>query len=107
MTTRWIVLGAVLLAVAGLYLPGCRSSRHDDPDVILVDREPPPDRVEVKPPPPAVGHVWIPGHWVARGRDFDWVPGHWKPVPRGKSAWAPGHWERRPRGWVWIDGHWR
>lgn len=35
----------------------------------------PPARVEVVPVAPSPRHVWVPGHYVRRGRNYIWVDG--------------------------------
>jgi hypothetical protein len=39
---------------------------------------PPPPVVEVVPPAPFVGAVWIGGTWVVRPHGWVWVRGHWR-----------------------------
>ncbi len=43
--------------------------------VATVRTPPPPARVEVVPVAPSPRHVWVPGHYVRRGRDYIWVNG--------------------------------
>ncbi|WP_338873290.1 hypothetical protein WBJ53_30160 [Spirosoma sp. SC4-14] len=68
---------------------------------------PPPPRVEVIPRAPSVRHVWVPGHYVRRGRNYIWVNGYYRVAPARYTAWAPGHWRQTRRGPVWVNGHWR
>lgn len=68
---------------------------------------PPPARVVVRPPAPAVNFVWIDGYWSHHYDRWDWHEGRWARPPHGRSAWAPGYWRHEHRGWVWIPGHWR
>jgi hypothetical protein len=91
-------------------------------EVVVYERAAPPLRVERVPPPPHAGFVWVPGHWVWRGR-WVWVRGHHvrrgrplpppvaevvTPRPSPRHFWIPGHWEWNDRraDWVWIRGHW-
>lgn len=64
-------------------------------------------RVEVIPAAPSARHIWIPGHYVRRGRDYVWVNGFYQVAPARYTAWAPGHWKQSRRGQVWVEGHWR
>ncbi|WP_020596958.1 YXWGXW repeat-containing protein [Spirosoma panaciterrae] len=68
---------------------------------------PPAARVERIPPPPSVRHVWVPGHYVRRGRDYRWVGGSYRLAPGRYTAWSPGHWQQTRRGPVWVEGHWQ
>ncbi|WP_214096452.1 YXWGXW repeat-containing protein [Candidatus Methylacidithermus pantelleriae] len=73
--------------------------------VVVATPPPPPPVVVVRPAPPGPGWVWVPGHWVWRGR-WVWKHGHWVRRPWPGAVWVPGHWARRPGGWVWVPGHW-
>jgi hypothetical protein len=64
---------------------------------------PPEPQMETPPPGPPPGGVWIPGHWVWRGR-WIWVGGRYGVAPRAGAVWVPGHYDRRG---FWIEGHWR
>jgi len=72
-----------------------------------IPQGPPPARVEVIPAPPTVRHVWIPGHYVRRGRNYLWVNGFYRVAPARYAAWVPGQWRQTRRGPVWVEGHWR
>ena len=72
-----------------------------------VTQGPPPTRVEVIPVAPSARHVWIPGHYVRRGRNYLWVNGFYQVTPARYSAWVPGQWRQSRRGPVWVEGHWR
>lgn len=90
---------------------------------------PPPDKVEVVPPAPGAGYVWIQGHWLWHNdlNDYRWVPGRWEhaePVvyvsrkpPKAKrevasarphrgDVWVAGHWAWEKKGYHWIAGRW-
>jgi hypothetical protein len=75
--------------------------------VIIIDREPPPFRHEVRPPCPIPGHVWVPGYWDWRGSRHEWMPGRWTPPPRHGAAWVEPRWHRDQRGWQFTPGRWR
>jgi hypothetical protein len=74
-------------------------------EVVYLDREPPPERVEIITAAPGDEHIWIKGHWVwaANRRDYEWSPGHWQRLELGER-WAPGHWVREQRGWYFVEG---
>ncbi|MBU6408902.1 MAG: YXWGXW repeat-containing protein [Verrucomicrobia bacterium] len=74
--------------------------------VVTTRTEPPPARIEVRPPSPGIEYVWIAGAWSWRGGNWVWVPGRWT-WGRPGVHWVPGHWRHRPGGWVWVEGHWR
>jgi hypothetical protein len=56
----------------------------------VVPQPPPPARVEVVPPKPASGSVWIDGEWTWQGRTYSWRRGRWvKPPPGARfSPWT-------------------
>lgn len=74
-------------------------------EVLYVDREPPPPRVEIISAAPGDDHVWVNGHWVwiANRRDYEWSPGHWQRVEPGEH-WVAGHWVHEPHGWYFVEG---
>ncbi len=54
--------------------------------VATVRRPPPPARVEVIPVAPSPRHVWVPGHYVRRGRNYIWVNGFYA-TNRGRRGY--------------------
>jgi len=116
-----------LLAVVAVSATGCWrrrvwAARHRGPVVvtppgpavvappageIIVEAEPPPPRVEVRPPCPVVGHVWTAGYWNWAGGRHVWVAGRWAAPPRRGAVWVAPRWERGPRGWRMHPGLWR
>ena len=75
--------------------------------ITFINREPPPERVEVISTRPYAEAVWIGGRWTARGDNYAWTPGHWARPEAGKSEWEKGKWEHGDRGWYYTEGHWR
>ena len=75
---------------------------------VVVKRQPPPLRTEVRPVKPFPNAVWISGHWEwNRARnDYVWVSGHWVKARPGRT-WVAGHWKKVPGGWAWVKGYWR
>ena len=75
---------------------------------VYVRVPPPAPIVEVRPPIPAPGHVWIEGYHTWNGNAYIWAPGHWEAPPRVRAVWIPGHWRHHVRhGYYWMPGHWR
>jgi hypothetical protein len=116
---------AALAAAALLPLAGCtENDLHDhyrdrervvypeepvvvrEERVVIVDA-PPRDRDERRGVAPSANHIYVKGHWVRRGRDWDWEPGHWVARPHRGAEWVEGHWDKEGRGYVWHEGHWR
>ena len=73
----------------------------------VIRTPPPPVKVEIRPPAPYTGAVWISGHWKYTSHGWVWVSGHWAKPPRRGAVWVPGRWVKTPRGWKWRKGHWR
>lgn len=67
-------------------------------DGVVVDVAPPAPIVEVVPPIPYAGAIWINGFWGWRGGRHHWEPGRWE-RPR------PGY-NYRPHAWVQQGGRW-
>ena len=71
---------------------------------------PPPPPVEVMPPAPFLGALWIAGFWSWVGGRHVWQHGHWE-APRQGQRWEPRRWEPQgggrwsPRGGQWRDNH--
>jgi hypothetical protein len=61
--------------------------------------------VEVVPPPPAVGYIWIGGFWNWIGGRHVWVHGRWD-APRPGWRWAPHRWEPMSGGYRQHGGRW-
>lgn len=96
-----LLLGGCVIAPLGHHYP-------TQPDYgPTVDVEPPPPHAESPPPAPAVGYIWIGGHWAWHLGRHVWIGGRWSVPPRGYRGWAPGGWHRHDRGWRWRGGHWR
>jgi len=76
------------------------------PGSMVVEREPPRDRVEVVVASPGSGFVWVRGFWRWERREYVWVPGRWVRPERGFRTWVPGRWRHRRSGWYWVEGHW-
>jgi hypothetical protein len=67
---------------------------------------PPPLRVEVAPPVPAAGAVWIAGFWQWSGKEWVWVAGSWQLRPAPGASWRGATWEVRGRVHVLVPGGW-
>lgn len=115
MAARTLVL--ITLALAAL-TPACGASLPAPPTgvhpqgfttFVEVPYPPPPARVEVVPPKPAEGAVWVDGQWDYEARSWVWRPGGWVSPPAnayfapwltvrrvdGKLFFAPGSWHDR------------
>jgi WXXGXW repeat (2 copies) len=112
------ILSLGLMAAAGaVLLTGCVERRvvvrerpvavaAPAPQAAVVVEEPPAPRVEVVGAAPSPAHVWIPGHWLWKGR-WIWVRGHWEVRPRPNAVWIEGRWSVRGTAHVWVEGYWR
>jgi hypothetical protein len=72
---------------------------------IIVQSQPPAERIETIPMSPGPGYIWVRGHWAWRHEHWEWFDGHWDRVSQPGSVWISGQWVARGRGWVWIEGH--
>ncbi len=75
------------------------------PAPIAVGWAPPPMLVEVPPPMPFMGAVWVGGYWVWQG-DWVWAHGHWMGPPQPAYLWVHPYYEHRGDAVIFIDGHW-
>ncbi|MDE2399147.1 MAG: hypothetical protein KGM91_27210, partial [Burkholderiales bacterium] len=75
------------------------------PPPIAIAWAPPPMLVELPPPMPFPGAVWIGGYWAWDG-DWIWAAGRWAPPPRPYYHWEPPYYEHRDGLVVFIGGHW-
>jgi len=75
------------------------------PAPIAVGWAPPPLLVEVPPPSPFMGAVWVGGYWVWQG-NWVWAHGHWMGPPRPDYVWVHPYYEHRGDAVIFIDGHW-
>jgi hypothetical protein len=76
-----------------------------EPAPIVVGWAPPPLLVEVPPPSPFMGAVWVGGYWVWQG-NWVWAHGHWMGAPRPDYVWVHPYYEHRGDAVIFIDGHW-
>lgn len=99
-------LGAALLSgcyVVPLGYPGGGGSPYAGE---VIDVAPPAPQYEVVPAAPALGYVWIGGHWTWHLGRHLWIGGRWATPPSGHH-WVPHRWERGPRGWSPHPGYWQ
>jgi hypothetical protein len=110
-----ILLGGCLVSL-GLFALGCKERVvvYEQPahevvvgDVVYVQEEPPPIRVERAGRPPSRNHLWLEGHWMYRDRRYVWERGHWEAPPHRGDVWVTGHWVKGDHGYHWLPGHWR
>ena len=69
-TVRRMLLAGILSGLVG----GCVVA---EPPVVTAP-PPPVAQVEVTPPAPGPGYVWVAGHWAPRGGGFVWIEGRWR-----------------------------
>jgi hypothetical protein len=107
------VLAVILLAAGLLVGYACGSSiptpttrRHPTgTNYVEIPYPPPPARVEIIPPKPQEGAVWVDGEWSWQGKSWVWEPGGWVLPPdgffapwevlrldNGKLLFVPGSW---------------
>ena len=101
MSTRHALIPLILLSALGC------GPAMPPPGRVYVEREPPPERVEVVLTRPGPAYAWVPGHWQWENRDYIWAPGQWVAFERGRSEWHPGRWAHNKHGWYWVEGSWR
>jgi len=77
----------------------------DEPTPVLVGWAPPPMLVDVPPPMPFVGAVWVGGYWAWQGR-WVWAAGRWAPPPQPDLVWVHPYYENRGGAVVFVGGHW-
>jgi len=88
-------------------MPTPTTRRHPTgTNYIEIPYPPPSSRVEIIPPKPQEGAVWIDGEWSWQGKSWVWEPGGWVAPPgggyfaawemlrldNGKLLFAPGSW---------------
>lgn len=103
----WL-LGASLLALAGCVVapvPSGAPGSYPNHRAEMRQSAPPPDLLEHRGPPPAVGYFWIAGHWDWSGRRYEWQPGHWL-APQPGHVWQPHVWRQEGNGWRQDGGRW-
>jgi hypothetical protein len=99
---------ALALAFAcGKAMPHPPYSPQGTGDLIAVSSEPPPARVEVVPPEPSVGAVWLDGEWQYARKRWVWSPGRWvEPIPG--ATYSPWQTARATDGSLYMaKGVWR
>jgi len=90
--------------------PAAAVSIYDEPPTsqpppIAVGWAPPPMLVEVPPPEPFAGAIWVGGYWVWQG-NWVWAHGHWMGPPQPQYVWVHPYYEHRADEVIFIDGHW-
>jgi len=80
------------------------------PAVVEIDVQayepPPPLPVYVQPPCPGDGYLWVPGYWHYAPGGYYWVPGTWVLPPRVGVFWTPGYWGSVGGVYVFHAGYW-
>jgi hypothetical protein len=100
-----------ILVAAGLLLAtGCTIQGYEGETTatgtIVVYENPPPPRVEVRPPAPTAQALWIDGYWTYSANTWVWVDGKWE-TPRQGYIWVRPTWRDRGGRWEFERGGWR
>ena len=91
---RLLLLTSLLLcqgAACASSLPVPRTGTPNDQNREYVDvpYPPPAARVEIVPPCPERGAVWVDGEWSWKGKRWAWEPGGWVLVPQKDAYFTP------------------
>lgn len=70
-----------------------------------METPPPAPRAEKKPPMPAPGMVWVPGHWASVKGEWQWTPGEWGIPATPISVWIDAKYD--PKTKQWHAGYWQ
>lgn len=105
-------LSPLVLAAGIVALPAWSASSSSavivspalEPQVIFVERAPPPLRTEVI-PVPREGYVWAPGYWNYDGTTHVWVDGRFLPDQSGVVYIAP-RWEASDGRYAFYGERW-
>lgn len=107
MTTSFrTALGIGALLAAGGLISGCAvvpAPVAVSADAVVAPVAPPVAQVEIVPPVPYVGAVWVGGYWNWYGGRHVWVPGRYV-RPNPGYRWQPHYWAQRPGGGWWLRG---
>ena len=78
------------------------------PQYVVVQEAPPPLIVEVRPPMPGQGYVWIDGYQHWNGRQYEWHRGEWARPPHEHAVWVAPRYEKHDQGgYRYTPGQWR
>jgi WXXGXW repeat (2 copies) len=97
--------GCVVAPLGGPYR-STQTPYEAGPPGPYVNVAPPPPQYEAIPVAPALGYVWIGGHWGWKLGRHVWIGGRWALPPHGHH-WVPHRWEHGQGGWRHHPGHWR
>lgn len=117
---RQLVVTGSLLGL--VFLASCTTIAPEQAPPRAVYREMPAPVVEARPPQPAAGYNWVPGHYAWAGDQWRWQPGYYvqaavRPMPpvlveqvplapSPRHFYVQGHWQWGGADWVWVKGHW-
>ena len=76
---------------------------------VRIQVAPPPPVLEMAPPCPYPGAVWIAGYyaWHPSRHHFVWVPGAWYRPPHPRWVWIAPTWQFQTGQWVFMPGYWQ
>lgn len=75
-----------------------------NPDFFIA-APPPVPRPETKPPAPAAGYVWVPGHYMPVKGEWQWVAGEWGVPATPSSVWIDARYDAKVK--YWTPGYWQ
>ena len=83
------------------------NKEHSEPakDRFIMETPPPPLRAEKKPPIPAAGMVWVPGHWYPSKGEWQWRAGQWGIPATPISVWIDAKYDAKTK--QWSPGYWQ
>lgn len=84
------------------YMVNSQNTVTPPPTDVVVATPPPPAPMEVVPPLPGPGYLWINGEWVWNNGWY-WQTGYWGFPPAPGVIWVGGFWG----GGRYHPGHWR
>ena len=95
----------LLAALIAASLGGISIPMHASAAVEIFFNAPPPQLRHEVVPAPRRGHLWVPGHWDARGNKHAWRAGRWERERAGYRYVEP-RWVARNDGWALERGRW-
>jgi hypothetical protein len=102
-----VSLAAAVLACGAARLPAPPYVGQPTEALQEVAYPPPPARVEVVPPSPKDGAVWLDGEWTWQAERWSWKRGRWV-IPPALAAYSPWTSNRDGTGTLYVaEGKWR
>jgi hypothetical protein len=102
MKTTLLKLGLPVIA-AGLLATGCVVYPEDGVEVY---NDPPAPIVEVIPPDPGGGVIWVGGEWAWHDH-WVWDRGHYEQPPHPGARWVPHQYVNHGGKHTYVHGRWK